>query len=796
MSAVVPGAQRSLDGLDAASVAERVGRGQVNRVAEVHSRSYAAILRANVLTRFNALLGALLVAALVIGPIQDTAFGLVLLSNTAIGVVQEVRAKRTLDRLAVLSTPRVTVRRDGDLCAVDVGDVVLDDVVALHRGDQLVVDGALLAADGLEVDESLLSGEAEPVAKSAGDEVLSGSFVVAGSGAYRATRVGAEAYARQLAARARVFRMVRSELRDGINTLLRVISFGIPPAAVLLVITQLRANPSGEDAARVSIAGLVALVPEGLVLLTSLAFAIAVVRLGRRKALVQDLPAVEMLARVDVVCLDKTGTLTDGTIRVHSVDALRPDAPVAAALGSLAAYETAANATMLAVAARFPAPADGWTVVSGVPFSSARRWSAIAVQGEGTYVLGAADVLPVGDAQTSALASRIDGHMAAGRRVLLLAWCTGLDEGGALPGSLTPVAVVAFEETLRSDAATTVRYFLDQGVAVKVISGDDPHTVAAIAAAAGVPGADTPLDARTLPAEMSAAALGDVMEASGVIGRVAPQQKRAMVLALQQRGHVVAMTGDGVNDVLALKDADIGIAMGSGSGASRAVAQIVLVDGRFATLPFAVAEGRRVIANVERVGKLFLTKTAYALALIIAVGVASLPFPLLARHLTLVASLTVGIPAFFLALAPTAQRARPGFVPRILRFAVPTGAIVAVGTFLAYWLSLDEPGVTLPQARTMAATVLLLSGLWIVLVIARPLNGWKRLLVGAMLCAFAVAVVAPPLRALFGIAVPDLPVVLTAVGIAAVAVAAIEVSARVERGSGHVSPGRAAPPGG
>jgi cation-transporting ATPase E len=766
-------------GLDDAAVAERIARGAVNAASRRHSRTYTEILRANLLTRFNALLGLLWIAALAIGPLQDTAFGLVLLSNTVIGVVQEVRAKRTLDRLAVLTAPRVTVRRNGETRAIEVSAVVVDDLIELQRGDQLPVDGTVTAAHGLEVDESLLTGESDAVPKCPGDDVLSGSFVVAGGGTYRATRVGADAYARVLTDRARVFAMVRSELRDGINLLLRLISWVIPLVATLLVITQLRANDDPRDAARGVVAGLVALVPEGLVLLTSLAFAVAVVRLGRRNALVQELPAVEMLARVDVVCLDKTGTLTEGDIRVDSVEVLRDGAPAAQALAMLAASDPSPNASLAAIGRAYPpAPAAGWRVTGTVPFSSARRWSGVAVAGQGAFVLGAPEVLLGAGGDDHATVMRcVEAHAAEGRRTVVLCECATLQTAAAaLPAQLVPIAVLALAEKVRDDAQDTVRYFLDQGVAVKVISGDNPHTVAAIARRAGVPGADHAVDGRDLPGDMDA--LANRVESENVFGRVAPQQKRAMVAALQSRGHVVAMTGDGVNDVLALKDADIGIAMGSGSGASRAVAQLVLLDGRFATLPVAVAEGRRVVANVERVGNLFLTKTAYAMTLAIAVGIASLPFPLLSRHLTLIAALTVGTPGFFLALAPTAQRARRGFVARILRFAMPAGVAMAVATFFAYWLALDEPGTSLDAARTTAAITLLLGGLWLVLVIARPLTAWKRGLVAAMFGAFLVVLATPPLRTLFGIVLPTPLVWLAALGIATLLVAALELGWR------------------
>jgi magnesium-transporting ATPase (P-type) len=601
--------------------------------------------------------------------------------------------------------------------------------------------------------------------------------VVAGGGLYRATRVGAEAYARELTDRARAFTMVRSELRDGTNTLLKLITWIIPPMAALLLVTQLRSNATATDALRSSVAGVVAMVPEGLILLTSLALAVAVIRLGQRRALVQELPAVEMLARVDVVCLDKTGTLTEGDIHVRSVDTLQDGAPFAQALGALAAFDPAPNASLQAIAARFVMP-PSWQVLGGVPFSSARRWSAVTVQGQGAFVLGAPDVVlrDTHDSSGAVAMQRVEAHSAEGRRTVVLARAPQLGADGTLPPDLVPVAVVALEETLRSDAADTVRYFLDQDIAVKVISGDNPGTVAAVARHAGVPGADHPVDGRELPA--GGDALADAVESHGVFGRVAPQEKRAMVEAMQRRGHVVAMTGDGVNDVLALKDADIGIAMGSGSGASRAVAQMVLLDGRFATLPFAVAEGRRVIANVERVGNLFLTKTVYAIALSISVAIVSLPFPLLSRNLTLIAGVTVGIPGFFLALAPTAQRARRGFVPRVIGFAVPAGAMVSVATFFAYWVAISQPGRPLTEARTAAALVLLLGGLALVLMIARPFNAWKIGLVVAMLATFALVLAVPPLRGFFGLVLPSGFVWATVLLIAALLIVALELGRR------------------
>jgi cation-transporting ATPase E len=658
-----PSANVAPVGLTEVEVAERVARGQVNDVPVTPSRTIAEIVRANVFTRFNALLGAMLVVILIVGPIQDALFGGVLIANTLIGIVQELRAKRTLDRLAVLTAPKARTVRDGRMQEREVSAVVLDDVLELQPGDQVVVDGEVLAALGLELDESLLSGESEPVGKSPGDEVLSGSFVAAGSGWYRATRVGRDAYATQLAEEARRFTLTRSELRSGIDRILQIVTWLIVPTAGLLVISQLRSDASVRDALRGSVAGTVAMVPEGLVLLTSIAFAVGVVRLARRRVLVQELPAVEVLARVDVVCVDKTGTLTEGHLAVEAVEGLAVGLEHEEALGALAAADPHPNATLRAIGERFPRPSEGWRDVGAVPFSSARKWSATAFEGRGTWVLGAPDVLLDGLRREDPLARRIETLAEAGRRVVLLSRSGQPLDGDVLPDELTPVALVVLGDRIRETAADTLRYFAEQDVQVKVISGDDPRTVAAIAGHLGLSDPSGAVDARALPSDPEA--LRELLDEHVLYGRVTPQQKRAMVGALQAQGHVVAMTGDGVNDVLALKDADLGIAMGAGSSATRAVAQLVLLDSTFDALPNVVAEGRRVLGNIERTSNLYLTKTVYAMLLAIGVGVVGRPFPFLPRHLTLIGALTIGIPSFFLALAPnTDSPCRPERSPR------------------------------------------------------------------------------------------------------------------------------------
>jgi cation-transporting ATPase E len=750
-------------GLSAIEVADRVARGLVNDVPSAPTRSVRDIVRANVFTRFNALLGGMLVVILIVGPIQDALFGLVLIANSLIGIVQEIRAKRTLDRLTLLTAPRARVVRDGEVMDLAVGEVVLDDVLDAPAGAQVVVDGTVLTSEGLEVDESLLTGEADPVVKGPGDGVLSGSFVVAGSGRFRATRVGAEAYAVKIAEDARRFTLTSSELRSGIDRILRYVTWAIVPTAVLLFVSQIRAHDSWRGAMAGAVAGTVAMVPEGLVLLTSLAFAVAVVRLARRRVLVQELPAVEGLARVDVLCIDKTGTLTEGRLAVDRVERLTQADPTPV-LAALAAAD-APNATSRAIAEAFPEVPAGWIVDDAVPFSSARKWSAASFGGNGTWALGAPDVL-LSEATDEGLREHLHAEVSAGRRVVLLARGSSL-RGEELPAGLEPAALVVLGDRIRADAADTLRYFAAQDVTVRVISGDHPATVGAIAEQLGLPGAERPADARDLPEE-DEAALAAALETHSVFGRVTPQQKRAMVRALRSAGHTVAMTGDGVNDALALKDADIGVAMGGGSDATRAVAQLVLLDSNFDALPPVVAEGRRVLGNIERTSGLYLTKTTYAMLIAIAVGVAGFVFPFLPRHLTLIGSLTIGIPSFFLALAPSEERFRAGFVRRVLRFAVPAGILAAVATLFAYALALDEPGVSLAQAQTAAVFTLTWIGFGVLSLVAYPVRGWRLALVWSMAGTFVLVVALPTTREFFALDPPPLIVWLAGIGIAAI----------------------------
>lgn len=771
-------------GLTDAEVAQRIAEGKTNDVPTRAARTVSEIVRANVFTRINAILGVLFVIVLSTGSVINGAFGLLIIANSAIGIIQEIRAKQTLDKLAIVGQAKPTVRRQSGTRAVLPSEVVLDDIIELGPGDQIVVDGEVVEETNLEVDESLLTGEADPIAKDAGDPVMSGSFVVAGSGAYRATKVGREAYAAKLAEEASKFTLVKSELRNGINKILQFITYLLVPAGLLTIYTQLFTTDAGwREAVLRMVGALVPMVPEGLVLMTSIAFAVGVVRLGRRQCLVNELPAIEGLARVDVVCADKTGTLTENGMRVSDLKSLT-DAQVAGqiadVLAQLAADDARPNASMAAIAEAYQTP-PGWSATATAPFKSATKWSGTSYGEHGNWVIGAPDVLLDPASPVAEEAERVG---AQGLRVLLLGSSDRSVDAPDAPGVVTPAALVVLEQRIRPDAGDTLDYFASQHVSVKVISGDNAVSVGAVAGKLGLHGET--MDARRLPEQPEE--LAETLEECTTFGRVRPDQKRAMVHALQSRGHTVAMTGDGVNDVLALKDSDIGVAMGSGSSASRAVAQIVLLDNKFATLPYVVGEGRRVIGNIERVSNLFLTKTVYSVLLAILVGIGGLSakifgtdpllFPFQPIHVTIAAWFTIGIPAFILSLAPNNERAKTGFVRRVMTAALPSGLVVGTATFVSYLVAYqgrEATPVEQTQASTAALITLLASSLWVLAVVARPYQWWRVLLVACSMLAYVLIFSIPLAQELFMLDPTNMKVTSVALGIGLAGAALIEV---------------------
>ncbi|MBA3021121.1 HAD-IC family P-type ATPase [Propionicimonas sp.] len=728
-------ATQEVPGLTSAEVAERVARGQTNDLPPRSGRTTWDIVKANVFTRINFLLMVLFVIVLSTGSIGNALFGFLIIINSGIGAFQELKAKRTLDNLAVVGEGKPLVRRDGAVAELPRESIVVDDIIEIGPGDQIIVDGEIVEASYLEVDESLLTGESDPLEKAPGDPVMSGSFVVAGVGAFRATRVGHESYAAQLAAEASKFSLVKSELQTAINKILRLVTWLLIPVGVATVWVQWTQNP-GETWQQIVLrmsGALVPMVPEGLVLLTSLAFAVGVIRLGQMNVLVQELPAIEGLARVDVVCADKTGTLTENGLKytdANPVDDTDVD-QVREVVAQLSAADPRPNASIQALAHAHEPTQAAWSVNAVAPFTSAKKWSGMSFADHGNWVIGAPDVLA---APGSDIASEADRIGSSGRRVLLLAESDRPVDATDAPGQVSPRALLVLEQKVRPEAAGTLAYFAAQDVAVKVISGDNAKSVGAVTSSLGVTAGEV-IDARSLPEDPEAFA--DTIETAGVFGRVTPQQKRQMVAALQSRGHTVAMTGDGVNDVLAIKDSDLGVAMGSGAPATRSVAQIVLLDDDFATLPHVVAEGRRVIGNIERVANFFLTKTMYSIVLALLVALWQLPFPFVPMHVSFIGWYTIGIPAAILALAPNAERARTGFLKRVLSFSIPAGVVVGVTAFVTYLLNLrlvtDDAGAT--QASTATVIAVMIAGGWVMITIARPYQLWKIVMIVVLLFA-------------------------------------------------------------
>ncbi|TMK38226.1 MAG: HAD family hydrolase [Actinobacteria bacterium] len=748
------------------------------------SRSVGSIVRANVFTVFNLILVAFGVLTLLFGDARDALFLGVVIINAGIGIAQELRAKRALDRLAALVAPSARVVRDGRVREVGVHEVVPDDLLRLAVGDQVVADGHLTSAHELSLDESILTGESEPVVRSAGEEVRSGSFVVEGGAELVAEAVGEESHASRVAGEARAFRHPRSPLERSFNRLLLTLVAVMVPLGAILGYSLLERHASRSDAVSTSVAAVVSLIPEGLIVLTSVAYAVAAVRMARRGALSQQLNAIESLASVEVICLDKTGTLTGSSLRVtdlHAGPHVTPD-ELRAALGRFSASAPAQNLTLRAVADFEPQAPEAPR--AEIPFSSRRRYSALELS-DGTWYLGAPEHFALG-----ALQARVDQATRSGRRVLALA-SSGAPLPARAPESPPPdlrlTGVVVLAEELRPQARETVAYFRSQGVELRVLSGDAPTTVAAIAADVGIEVSGGPLDGRELPA--GPAELAQTVAGATVIGRISPEGKKAVVEALRDAGRYVAMVGDGVNDVPALKAARLAIAQGSGVQMAKSVADLVLVDGNFAAVPGMVAEGRKILRNLQRVAKLYVSKSSFAAFLILTVGTTTTAYPLLPRHFSLVAALTIGIPTFFLALAPSrGPWGSEHFLRDVGRFAIPAGAGAGVGVVASYQFALNALHVGLPAARTVAATVLLAVGLYLVFALeasGRRREAWVAALCAALAGAYVLALLTPWTRHFFSLTVPTAAVIATALVGAGIAIAALEATGLGARARGQ-----------
>ena len=783
-------------GLTPKEVVQRIESGQSNAVKTSSSRSVQDIVRANVFTLFNGIIFAAMVLVLITGSWRDAVFGFVIIINTGIGIVTELRAKRTLDKLSILVASEFLVRRDGKDVEVSHNEIVLDDLLWIRAGEQVPADGQIIQTWGLELDESMLTGESRTVRHKVGEQVYSGATAVSGMALVKVNAVGSHSYAATLTAQAKVYKKTVSDLNKGINTILKFMTFLVVPLCILLILSQIHtvggwhaALSTGEwrQAVVSAVAGVVGMIPEGLVLLTSLNFAVAAMRLARHDTLVQELESVETLARVDALNLDKTGTITDGGIAFNRLVMLDAAADAACERQAVQALydccdEEQPNGTGQAVLAGLKAQGYGaGAVESRVPFSSARKWSAVRKSGE-TWYMGAPEVIISAlEGDYSSVLQQVNEYANDGNRVLLVARSTvplsegscprsglrdavegaNVSDGPQLDVQAEPVALVLCSEKIREDAERTLAWFREQGVRCRVISGDNPVTVGAIARRVKLTGDHEPvaMDARELPEDVNE--LACVLENVDVLGRVLPDQKKAIVQALHTQNHVVAMTGDGVNDALAIKEADLGIAMGNAAPATKAVAQVVLVDSKFSHLPDVVARGRQVMANMERVASLFLVKTVYSALISLGVVLTQIPYPYLPRHITYIGALTIGMPAFILALAPNTRRYIPGFLKRVVTFALPGGIATALSVLLAAWVlppvmgwNVTGDAADLSALRATSAIILFAMGVFVLARVARPLNGWRGVLVAVFAAAGVIGAFVPFVANFFALILP------------------------------------------
>lgn len=768
-----------IKGLTSEEVRAAQAAGKVNADATVKTRSYGSILRSNICTLFNLINVILAVFVFLTGSYKNMLFMLVIVINTIIGIVQEIRSKITTDRLSIVVAANVEVMRDGRLQKIPINELVLGDVMRLGRGNQIPTDSVVLEGE-CKTDESLLTGESRLIPKHAGDQLYSGSFINAGTVWARVEKVGADNYAAQITNEAKQKKAINSEIMTSLNKIIKYVSIFMFPVGLLLFANEYLLHHVELDPAILStVSAMVGMIPEGLILLASTVMAVAVVRLARHQVLVQQLYCIETLARVDVLCLDKTGTITTGGMEVSGLvpldvpDSEPKEQELSKIVASLVASDEDPNDTARAIQEYFGLakegkqkaeqaipPTDLLKPTRVIPFSSDTKWSGAAFANGEAYVMGAAQF--VLEKNASALAQIKDAldTYAADARVLLVARVEGFDANGAIEGEVTPLGFVCLRDQIRSTAAQTIAYFKEQGVKLKVISGDDPHTVSGIAQKVGIKGADRFVDATTLKTDQD---IASAIKNYNVFGRVRPEQKKAFVLALQAEGHTVAMTGDGVNDVLALKASDCSVAMASGSDAARNVAQLVLVDNDFASMPAVVAEGRRSINNLQRSASLFLVKTLLSITAAFLFIFLPWQYPFVPIQLTLISAFTIGLPSFVLALEPNKDLVRGHFLPNAVVHSIP-GAVCAVVSIVVLTIVGNEAiGLDYRQVSTLCVMVVALLGIMLVIKLSIPFTplrwGLLVVVIGGLLIGvvgfgwlFDIAPFTPEMWQSFGIA--------------------------------------------
>ena len=729
-------------GLSAREVAQRVEAGEVNKLPEGNTPTVGAVLRRHAFTLFNLINLVLAGAVIFVGSPRNALFLGLAIVNTVMGIAQELRAKRTLDKLNVLSRSKVNVLREGQRVKVDLEELVLDDLVFLKSGSQIYADGMVVTASGLEVDESLLTGEADRIKKQPGDALLSGSFLTAGTGMMQLTAVGADSYANALTSQAKSLKRPTTPLMRMLNNIIRALTIAIVPIGGLLFYTQ-RQNHDLTSSVLSTTASMIGMIPEGLILLTSVTLTVGALRLARKKALVQSLHSIETLARVDVLCLDKTGTITDGTMSLTQIETAGgyPADSVRLAVSELMYALEDENPTATALRAELcQSGKPVWRMRSTVPFSSARKWSGASFEGRGSYVLGApAFVLP--PSEQAAYYELIRRHTKNGMRVLALGHSEASFGDDALPFGLICAGFLILSDTVRPEAVHTFRFFRDEGVTLKVISGDDPEAVSAVAMLAGIDDVDRYVDMSQYEEDDD---FSDLVRKNTVFGRVSPTQKKALVAALKAQGHTVCMTGDGVNDVLAMKEADCSVSMVSGSDAARSASEFVLMTGDFSAMIEVLKEGRRVINNIESVAALYLVKTIYSLILGLSYCFIPFPYPFMPAQMMPVNGLTVGLPSFVLALRNNFVRPTGRFLANVMEHSLP-GALAVVANALI--IQLAGRLFEIPHSNTSSMTVLLtgLVGFLVLYKLSESNKLWLKVFIGVMGVVFVLCTLPIPL---------------------------------------------------
>ena len=740
-------------GLSSAQAQERVDAGWANLPIDPPGKTVGQIVRSNVFTYFNMLFFFLAACVLAVGSWQNVMFMGVVLANIAIGIVQELRSKRTLDKLTLLTAPQGAVIRDGRRRKIPTSEMVRDDIVEFSAGDQIFADAVVVAGE-CSANEALITGEADEIKKNPGDELLSGSFVVSGQCRARLTRVGADSFANRLTLEAKAAKPPQqSEMMRSLTRLVQVIGIAIIPLGILMAVKEIVwLGRSVTDGVVATVASLIGMIPEGLYLLTSMALAAGVVRLAQKRTLVHDMGCIETLARVDVLCVDKTGTVTENKMTVEDVVPLCPErfeeSDIRLIMADYVAAMRADNDTMAALRRYFTGEVKQ-PAIKAVPFTSAKKFGGVSFHEDETYLLGAPDVL-LGE-RGGKYAKQIDAYSAKGCRVLLLGLYDGDPEDERPEAGLMPIALILLSNKIREEAPETFKYFAAQGVAIKVISGDNALAVSEVAKRAGIRGAENYVDARALETDED---IAEAVERYTVFGRVTPDQKRRFVRALKAAGHTVAMTGDGVNDVLALKEADCSVAMASGSDAACQVSHIVLLESNFAAMPSVVAEGRRVINNIERSASLFLVKNIFSFILAVITLVFTLPYPVTSAQMSLVSALTIGIPGFILAMEPNSARIKGKFLPNVVGRALPgglTNLFLVLGAIL-FCLVFELPE---DMMGTICTVILCVVGLMVVHRTCKPYDLLRRAMMVALVVGFGICVLVLP--ELFTISKLDLP---------------------------------------